>query len=226
MSAISNKTFLSFVIVQLMFREHFAIPYRSARYQAVLPLIPQVVVVQPSNLEPLVETICRELQRAFASAGQDLPPWRQARSVLSKWMPKQATENHVSLPSLPRLRCATPGESPFEMLMVRETTSHARREEAEQTDRLEGVSEPASPTSPLMMSTRPSGGSPITVLHEPLPAFYEKGMQRQRSLLSWSLAQSQVSNKDDEGVRYHVPDPNLHERPIRVVKLRGPIMAL
>lgn len=201
---------------QMSFRDHFTIPHRSARYQEVLPLVPQVVVVQPSSLEPLVGAICRELQRAFASAGQDLPPWRQPRSVLSKWVPKQAIESPVALPSIPRLRCATPGESPFAWA-------------APQRTGLAGASEPGSPVSPML--AQPSGGSPSTVLHEPLPVWGKAAAQR--SLLSWSLARQQ-SEEGSEGepekmkLRFRADGllgADSIERPIRVVKMRGLIPA-
>ena len=68
-------------------REQFLIPQPSARYSEVLQLVPQEYVGPASRLAPLVHAVCAEMSAAFQQSGMSYPPWRQANSMLSKWLP-------------------------------------------------------------------------------------------------------------------------------------------
>jgi hypothetical protein len=49
-------------------------------------MLPPVVVGTAAHLKPLVQLLCAEMSLAFEQHGLSLPPWRQSKSVLSKWV--------------------------------------------------------------------------------------------------------------------------------------------
>ena len=50
----------------------------------VLHVVPEEFVGTASRLVPLVQTLCAEMAAAFRASGATLPPWRWAKSMLSK----------------------------------------------------------------------------------------------------------------------------------------------
>jgi uncharacterized protein (TIGR01615 family) len=90
----SNSSSISIdsIIVDPTFRDQFAIAHPSARYAAVLDSLPAVYVGHAGRIPQLVELLCAEMSLAFHAAGIVLPPWRQTKSMLSKWQPRRSIE--------------------------------------------------------------------------------------------------------------------------------------
>lgn len=74
------------VIVDLHFREQFAMAQPTKRYRAAL-CITERFVGSVDRLTALVHFLCEEMAAAFTLRGLTLPPWRRKRAVLSKWRP-------------------------------------------------------------------------------------------------------------------------------------------
>lgn len=86
-------------IVEGRFREHFAIPHPTERYAQVLAAIPTEVASPAPSLTPLVKLLCSEMSMAFEERGLSLPPWRQSKSLLSKWLPTKVKDVGVNSPA-------------------------------------------------------------------------------------------------------------------------------
>lgn len=74
------------------FRDQFDIVHKTPRYAAVLQALPAVLVSHLSRIQALVELLCAEMSLAFHSTGTVLPPWRYAKSMLTKWQPRQSID--------------------------------------------------------------------------------------------------------------------------------------
>jgi uncharacterized protein (TIGR01615 family) len=88
----SSSGSIDSIIVDPTFRDQFAIAHPSARYAAVLDSLPAVFVGHAGRIPQLVELLCAEMSLAFHAAGIVLPPWRQTKSMLSKWQPRRSIE--------------------------------------------------------------------------------------------------------------------------------------
>jgi uncharacterized protein (TIGR01615 family) len=88
----SSSVSINSIIVDPTFRDQFAIAHPSARYAAVLDSLPAVFVGHAGRIPQLVELLCAEMSLAFHAAGIVLPPWRQTKSMLSKWQPRRSIE--------------------------------------------------------------------------------------------------------------------------------------
>jgi len=95
-------------IVGPCFQDHFTIPHLTARYMGLLSLLPSTLVATPNQLKQLVDLLCAEMHIAFEQCGFSLPPWRQAKSLLSKWLPSKSKDVDMSPGGSPRW-CSTPG---------------------------------------------------------------------------------------------------------------------
>jgi uncharacterized protein (TIGR01615 family) len=80
------------VVIDPSFCQQFLMAHPSPRYQAVLDVLPPVLVSTLGALQPLVEALCGEMAAAFAAADLLLPPWRSYRSMLSKWLPRRSLD--------------------------------------------------------------------------------------------------------------------------------------
>jgi uncharacterized protein (TIGR01615 family) len=89
-------------IVEPHFREQFEISQPTARYSGLLGMLPEVMVAPAARLEPLVALLCSEMSLAFEQHGLSLPPWRQSKSLLSKWLPSKARDLDISPYGSPR----------------------------------------------------------------------------------------------------------------------------
>jgi uncharacterized protein (TIGR01615 family) len=86
------------IIVDPNFKEQFLIPQPTRSYTAVLEMLPEEFVGTAARLLPLVEVLCREMSAAFEEIGMSCPPWRQAKSMISKWLPKHVRDVSVGVP--------------------------------------------------------------------------------------------------------------------------------
>lgn len=81
------------------------IPQATEQYQELIKLLPAEFVGSPARLVPLAQLLCTEMGAAFAARALTCPPWRQAKSLLSKWLPAKARIPQVQ-PSSSSAPCA------------------------------------------------------------------------------------------------------------------------
>ena len=68
-------------------REQFHISQGTEEYQELLSLVPLEFVGTAARLVPMVKLLCTEMQQSFQETELTCPPWRQADSMISKWVP-------------------------------------------------------------------------------------------------------------------------------------------
>lgn len=68
-----------------------------------MDLLPPLFVGPACQLEHLVDWVSRELAWSFKHMGESPPPWRRKAGMLSKWLPRVATDTAVGAPSAPAL---------------------------------------------------------------------------------------------------------------------------
>lgn len=90
-------------IVEPNFFEHWQISHPTPRYSGLLDMVPTVLVASSYQLCEIVQLLCSEMSIAFAECGLSLPPWRQAASLLSKWLPRNSRDVDMSPGGSPRL---------------------------------------------------------------------------------------------------------------------------
>ena len=73
------------LVVEQDFREHFSIASATPAYRRLLGAAPGEFAGSVSRLAAIVELLSEGVKRAFAEQGLPLPPWRRAKSVMSKW---------------------------------------------------------------------------------------------------------------------------------------------
>lgn len=95
-------------IVEPHFREQFEISQPTARYGGLLAMLPAVFVGTAAELLPLVQLLCSEMTLAFEQHGLSLPPWRQSKSLLSKWLPSKLRDYDLSPYASPRAASPEP----------------------------------------------------------------------------------------------------------------------
>lgn len=73
-------------MVDIQFREQFAMPRPTARYVAVLDLVPAAFVGTRARLLSGARAVWREMEMAFAHHDMTpLPPWRKEERFLARW---------------------------------------------------------------------------------------------------------------------------------------------
>ncbi|CAL8470543.1 g10085 [Coccomyxa elongata] len=80
-----NSAVTAPVIVEPQLREHFRIAHSTHAYEALLAAAPAEFVGGPGRLAAIVEVLSSAVAAAFKDQSLPLPPWRRAKSVLSKW---------------------------------------------------------------------------------------------------------------------------------------------
>jgi len=99
-------------VVDPKFREQFAISQSTREYEMLLSLVPSEFVGTPSRLKPLVKLLCLEMEQTFQEKGLTWPPWRQAESMISKWLPTKSRDTHVASPASSPKASEVEGSSP------------------------------------------------------------------------------------------------------------------
>jgi uncharacterized protein (TIGR01615 family) len=69
-------------IVDLRFREQFAIPCPTDTFTSVLAAVPEEYVGEVPQIRSVVQVLCAEIAESFTAKGLALPPWRRAQSLL------------------------------------------------------------------------------------------------------------------------------------------------
>ncbi|GMH33216.1 hypothetical protein BSKO_01050 [Bryopsis sp. KO-2023] len=77
------------VVVEPDFKLHFMVPVMTDRYKSVMSKLPDTFVGGRAQLKSLLVLMCEEMERVFKGNGRDVPPWRQFKSVWTKWAPKR-----------------------------------------------------------------------------------------------------------------------------------------
>lgn len=72
-------------VVEPDLASHFVIAQPTPAYAALLACLPPAFVGSPARLAALVDVLAAAAATAFEEQGLPLPPWRRARSLLSKW---------------------------------------------------------------------------------------------------------------------------------------------
>ncbi|KAG1673074.1 hypothetical protein FOA52_013143 [Chlamydomonas sp. UWO 241] len=96
-------------IVDAHFVEQFEIAKPTPRYTRILSCVPRVLVLPEERVPPLVTFLCAELAGAFKTLGTVVPPWRQAASMLTKWLPRRSLDVELSSGSAARTLRGTGG---------------------------------------------------------------------------------------------------------------------
>lgn len=105
-------------VVDPKFREQFAISHSTREYEKLLSGVPSEFVGTPARLKPLVKLLCLEMEQTFQQRGLTWPPWRQAESMISKWLPTKSRDTHVASPSSSPKATSVEGRSPSGPLSV------------------------------------------------------------------------------------------------------------
>ncbi len=74
--------------MDVQFRDQFLLPLHDTAYERLLRELPADWVGPTSALEGVVAVMAAAMRGAFRRARVPLPPWREARALLSKWEPQ------------------------------------------------------------------------------------------------------------------------------------------
>jgi uncharacterized protein (TIGR01615 family) len=89
------------VLVDLNFRDHFRVAHATPWYSKLLAALPQDWVGSAAGLAPLVGLMSAGIRLCFRQAGIPLPPWREGRAMLSKWVTELQSDEQLPMIPLP-----------------------------------------------------------------------------------------------------------------------------
>jgi uncharacterized protein (TIGR01615 family) len=89
------------VLVDLNFRDHFRVAHATPWYSKLLAALPQDWVGSAAALAPLVGLMSAGIRLCFRQAGIPLPPWREGRAMLSKWVTELQSDEQLPMIPLP-----------------------------------------------------------------------------------------------------------------------------
>ena len=73
------------MVMEPYLRAHFVISRPTERYQRLLDTLPPHFVGSYERLARLVDFMSEQMLASFKERGMPVPPWRQNKSILSKW---------------------------------------------------------------------------------------------------------------------------------------------
>eukprot|EP00798_Chlamydomonas_sp_ICE-L_P023284 gene23284-30519_t len=82
------------IIIDPQFKAQFVIAKPTERYSAICNALPDCLVMREDCITQLVTFLCMEVMAAFEAHDVMLPPWRQVDSMLSKWLPRKASDDN------------------------------------------------------------------------------------------------------------------------------------
>jgi uncharacterized protein (TIGR01615 family) len=85
------------LLIEFNLRQQFSIASPTERFAAALSMVPDEFVGTKASLMELISLLSFEVEQAFKDRNMCLPPWRQARSLLSKWFPVLARDEVPSV---------------------------------------------------------------------------------------------------------------------------------
>ena len=83
------------IIIDCSFKDQFRISQHTHQYQQLLDCLPDVFVGSAMRLTPLIQLLCTEMAVSFKERGFTCPPWRQPRSMISKWLPAKSQDTLI-----------------------------------------------------------------------------------------------------------------------------------
>ncbi|KAK9832065.1 hypothetical protein WJX81_003548 [Elliptochloris bilobata] len=175
------------VIIDTTFREQFTIPQATEHYQELIRMLPAEFVGSPARLVPLAQLLCAEMGASFLSRGLTCPPWRQAKSLLSKWLPSKVRDVDVSSCSAKRSSASlVSGSSPSSPVSALSAVAspyvRVAGHNAFARDSSEGSSPPGEVASPFALAEVADGCEAVGL----------RPRQRSRSLLSNKMAEQEA----------------------------------
>lgn len=79
------------VLLAICHREQFCISSATREYTKLVSALPEEWVGSRHRIKPLVKLLCQQMALAFDSAQAACPPWRQQKSIISKWLPAKVS---------------------------------------------------------------------------------------------------------------------------------------
>jgi uncharacterized protein (TIGR01615 family) len=73
------------VVIDPYFRDNWAVPHSTKRYQLLFDGIPEVIVAPLLDVLEAVTLLSQELERCFQVQKLSLPPWRMLESTVARW---------------------------------------------------------------------------------------------------------------------------------------------
>ena len=95
------------LLMEPYLRAHFVISRPTERYERLLDTLPPHFVGSHKRLATLVDFMSEQMLASFKERGMPVPPWRQNKSILSKWFLPTATSR--SQPTTPAGSPPAPG---------------------------------------------------------------------------------------------------------------------
>ncbi len=74
------------------FKEQFSIVHPTDAFVRLMAALPAVVVLPAERVTAVVELLCRAMSTAFKAVKIEMPPWRRADAMLSKWQPRRSCD--------------------------------------------------------------------------------------------------------------------------------------
>eukprot|EP00193_Tetraselmis_chui_P005720 CAMPEP_0177762440 /NCGR_PEP_ID=MMETSP0491_2-20121128/6346_1 /TAXON_ID=63592 /ORGANISM="Tetraselmis chuii, Strain PLY429" /LENGTH=376 /DNA_ID=CAMNT_0019278495 /DNA_START=286 /DNA_END=1416 /DNA_ORIENTATION=+ len=84
------------LIIDIEFRAQFEVAHATPLYQALLDNMGCEFIGNEAKLRRALQFLCDEMATAFHEQGVQLPPWRRARALLSKWCPRRSEDSSPS----------------------------------------------------------------------------------------------------------------------------------
>lgn len=101
-------------IVDPSFAQQFDIKISTPEFKHLMRLLPPVLVLPKERVEAVVELLASAMTACFRRANIDMPPWRRADAMLSKWVPRRSLDRRQRTPpSSPRAAALPPLASPL-----------------------------------------------------------------------------------------------------------------
>ena len=102
-----DATSTGVLLMEPYLRAHFVISRPTERYERLLDTLPPHFVGSHKRLATLVDFMSEQMLASFKERGMPVPPWRQNKSILSKWFLPTATSR--SQPTTPAGSPPAPG---------------------------------------------------------------------------------------------------------------------
>ncbi|KAF5839184.1 hypothetical protein DUNSADRAFT_1411 [Dunaliella salina] len=94
----SNLSAEQTLLVEPNFRSHFELPRASNDYTAFLSTLPELLVVEAMQMQPLVAAMSKCVAHEFKRMDLPLPPWRTTSALQSRWRTNLVIKERVVPP--------------------------------------------------------------------------------------------------------------------------------
>lgn len=130
------------IILELDLKAHFIISRATSNYQRLVDALPEHFIGTHRRLVELVEFMSEQMTASFRESGMSIPPWRQPKSILSKWHMSTVASDKRTIPETvtPELNApeaayvkakgaASPSHTNYDKSFVSEEQNVGRRED-------------------------------------------------------------------------------------------------